>query len=44
MHKVLKIHSTSFYILKLLRDMIVSLSMLSATSFSMYTTKQLLCY
>ena len=40
----IKISFTSFYILKSLYDMIVSLSMLLATSISMYTIKQLLNY
>ena len=44
MHKVLEFSFTSFHTLKLLCDKIVSLSMLSATSFSIYTTKQLLNY
>ena len=43
-HKVLKFSFTSFHILKSLCDMIVSLSMLLVTSFSMYMTKQLLNY
>ena len=40
----IKISFISFYILKSLYDMIVSLSMLLATSISMYTINQLLNY
>ena len=39
-----KIFFTSFHILKLLYDMLTSLSMILVTSISMYTIKQLLNY
>ena len=39
-----KIFFTSFHILKLLYDMLTSLSMILVTSISIYTIKQLLNY